>query len=801
MKQKTDNPLVSMPVLAMRGMVLFPDMVLHFDVGRERSILALNEAMASDRMIFLTSQKEIKDDTPELEEINTVGVVAEIKQIIKSKGFLRVLVEGKYRANLVSMEQMDPHMEGFIEEYPTRATSGTSKDMMSALVRTLQDQFQEHSLHNPRMTREILFDALSSDDPLYLTDYIASNMPISYTIKQDILEESSIPKRIRELIKIIEEENRILSLEQEIHDKVKSQIDTNQREFYLREQMRAIQDELGVSSSEDDEIAEYLEKIEQLDLTDEIKEKLEKEVDRLDKMPPNSHEASVIRNWLDVCLDLPWNIYTEDSIDIKEAGKYLNRDHYGMEKVKERILEMLSVLKLAPDQKGQIICLVGPPGVGKTSIARSVAEAMNREYTRMSLGGVRDESDIRGHRKTYIGAMPGRIMTAIEQAGSSNPLLLLDEVDKLGSDFRGDPSAALLEVLDSEQNFAFRDHYIELPFDLSQVLFIATANDISTIPRPLLDRMEVITLGSYTREEKFQIAKRHLIPKQLERHGLTATQAKFTQTGIYSLIDYYTRESGVRALEREIASVLRKVAKQIVSDEIKTVSLTGKRVEEYLGSHKFKQNDTITTDEVGVVNGLAWTAVGGEILQIEVAVLKGTGKTVLTGSLGDVMKESAQAAISFVRSKVGEYSIDPNFYKDKDIHIHVPEGAVPKDGPSAGITIVTAVTSALTNIPVYGHVAMTGESSLRGRVLPIGGLREKAMAAYRNGITTVIIPTNNLPDLEEVDDIVKENIKFIPVDTVQQVLDIALTKKPKKSDTKGIVSSNEDDSDIVPAIM
>lgn len=779
MSQETNNPLKAIPILAMRGMVLFPNMVLHFDVGREISILALNDAMDNDRNIFLTAQDDIKEDDPTPENINKVGVVAEIKQIIKSKGYFRVLVEGKYRAKIVEFSQQEPFLEGVVEEYPTSNVSGDPK-YMQALMRTLKDLFEEYSSKTPRMTRELLFGAMTIEDPLYMTEYIASNLPIPFQSKQQVLEESNVVDRIELLIKILEEENDILTMEQEIHEKVRSQIDSTQREYYLREQIKAISEELGDFESQDDELTEYADKISSLELSEEVSEKFLKELDKLSKMPSNAHEATVIRNWLDTCLALPWNTVTEDRTDIEAAKKQLEKDHYGMEKVKERILEMIAVRQLAPEQKGQIICLVGPPGVGKTSIARSVAKSMNRNYVRMSLGGVRDESDIRGHRKTYIGAMPGRIMTSIQQADSSNPLMLLDEVDKLGSDFRGDPSAALLEVLDSEQNFAFRDHYIEVPFDLSKVLFLATANTVATIPQPLLDRMEIIELGSYTREEKFEIAKRHLIPKQLEKHGIKKSQMTITKTGIYALIDFYTREAGVRSLEREIASLCRKVAKQIVGGEANKVSITGKRVEEYLGMHKFKHSDIGKNNEIGLVNGLAWTSVGGEMLQIEVAVLEGSGKIVLTGSLGDVMKESAQAAISYVRSCVNCYDIDPDFYKTKDIHIHVPEGAVPKDGPSAGVTIVTAVTSALSGIPVYGNIAMTGEVSLRGRVLPIGGLREKAMAAYRNGIDTIIIPDENLPDLEDVDDIVKENIKFIPVKVVDEVLELALVNKGKK---------------------
>ena len=582
----------------------------------------------------------------------------------------------------------------------------------------------------------------------------------------------------------MEGEINILTLERELYAKVKEQIDQNQREYYLREQQRAIAEELGEGENIDNEVDEYLKKIEALTLNDEAREKLTSEVRKLRKLHSSSQEAGVIRGYLDTCLELPWNSYTKDKIDIKSAARLLDREHFGLQKVKERILELLAVRQLAPDINGQIICLVGPPGVGKTSIARSIAEAMGRKYVRMSLGGVRDESDIRGHRKTYIGSMPGRIMTAMKQAGSSNPLMLLDEVDKLGSDYRGDPSAALLEVLDGEQNSAFRDHYIEVPYDLSKVLFVATANTTETIPGPLLDRMEVIELSSYTREEKFQIAKRHLVKKQLARHGLDSKRLHITEGALYAVIDSYTREAGVRNLERKIGEICRKSARELVSGDAEKVSVTEKNIETYLGPKRFKPDDISGKDEVGVVNGLAWTAVGGEMLQVEVAVMDGNGKLQLTGSLGDVMKESAQAAISYVRSMADRFGIDHDFYKNKDIHIHVPEGAVPKDGPSAGVTITTALVSALTGIPVRGKVAMTGEVTLRGRVLPIGGLREKSMAAYRNHINTVVVPRQNLSDLHEVDEAVKKAIHFVPADSVVDVLETALCTMPHPTEKR-----------------
>lgn len=777
MKKTSESSSARLPVLALRGMVLFPKMVLHFDVGRDKSIYALNEAMNAQRLIFLAAQKDVRDEEPAGDEIYQVGVIGEIKQIVKSQNHLRVLVEGLYRARSLEIADKGSFFEALVEEYPLKASKGTGKKMLDALMRTLKDLFQEYSMMSPRMSKDLLLGAMASDDPVFLSEYIAANLSINTEDKQAILEESSSTRRIRMLIRILEEENDILSLEHEIHEKVRGQIDTNQREYYLREQMKAISAELGDGEGAGDDIYEYHLKIDELISNEESAEKLHKEVDRLSRMPYNSHEASLLKNYLDLVLELPWGKYTKDKTDIGRASKQLERDHYGMEKVKERVLEQLSVRALVPKIKGQIICLSGPPGVGKTSIAKSIAKSMGRKYVRLSLGGVRDESDIRGHRKTYIGAMPGRIINAIKQAGTANPLILLDEIDKLGGDFRGDPSSALLEVLDSEQNYAFRDHYIEVPFDLSDVMFIATANNLSGIPRPLFDRMEVIHLTSYTREEKFQIAKRYLAGKQMKKHGLNTKTFKLQSGAIYSLIDHYTRESGVRGLEREIASLCRKAAKKIVAKEEKFVNISSKNIAGFLGGYKYKRDLHSPSDEVGLVNGLAWTAVGGEMLQVEVAVLEGTGKINLTGSLGDVMKESAGAAVSYIRTCTEKYGIERDFYKTKDIHIHLPEGAVPKDGPSAGITICTALLSALSGIPVRGDVAMTGEMSLRGRVLPIGGLKEKTMAAYRNGIKTVVIPEENMVDLEEVDKVVREAISFVPASSIKKVLDNALTRK------------------------
>jgi len=777
MKTTNESVCVRLPMLAMRGMVLFPQMVLHFDVGRDKSIFALNHAMNEGRKIFLVAQKDVRDEDPVREDIYTVGVVGEIKQIIKSQNHLRVVVDGLYRAKAIEVIEGSEFFEVDLIEYPLKAAKGASKKMLDALMRTLKDLFQEFGMLSPRMSKELMLGALTCEDPAFLCEHIAANLPIHTNDKQMILEESSVARRLKLLIRMLEEENEILSLEHEIHEKVRGQIDTHQREYYLREQIKAISAELGEGETTGDDIYEYHLRIDKLITNAETAEKLHKETDRLTKMPYNSHEAAVIKSYLDTVLELPWGKYTKDKLDIQRARRQLERDHYGMEKVKERILEQIAVRALVPDIKGQIICLAGPPGVGKTSVAKSIAKAMGRKYVRLSLGGVRDESDIRGHRKTYIGAMPGRIITAIKQSGSSNPLVLLDEVDKLGNDFRGDPSSALLEVLDSEQNYAFRDHYIEVPFDLSNVLFIATANNLGAVPRPLLDRMEVIHLTSYTREEKFQIGKRYLAPKQMKKHGLSAKTFGLQSGAIYSLIDHYTREAGVRGLEREIASLCRKAAKKLVAKEQDKVAVSSRNITGLMGGHKYKKDVCTKSDEVGLVNGLAWTSVGGEMLGVEVAVLDGNGKIVLTGSLGEVMKESAHAAVSYIRTCTERYGIERDFYKTKDIHIHLPEGAVPKDGPSAGITICTAIVSALSGIPVRGSVAMTGEMSLRGRVLPIGGLKEKTMAAYRNGIKTVIIPEENMVDLEEIDPTVRNALVFVSAGNIGKVLEISLTRK------------------------
>ncbi len=779
----------SMPTVAIRGMAVFPNMQLHFEVSRKQSASALKAAMAGSREIFLIMQRDLRTEEPkELKEFYSMGVICSVKQILSSPNSdnLRVAVEGLHRGSMVEIQRTSPHLVTLVQQRYTTRIKTEDRDYAQALVRVCKDDFQEYATFVPNMPTEFILDVLAQDNPGELADFIAANTAISADKKQPILAELNPLTRMEKLCTLLRSEAKLLELEEGIQDRVQSQMDQNQREYYLREQMKAISVELD--GEEAGEAAIFREKIEALNVDEAARKKLIQECARLDKTSKSSPEAMVIRTYLEACLALPWNVYTDDDLDLEKARRILDADHYGMEKIKKRMLEMLAVRKLAPDIKGQIICLVGPPGVGKTSIARCVASAMGRKYARVSLGGVRDEAEIRGHRKTYIGAMPGRIINAISQAGSANPLILLDEIDKLGADYKGDPSSALLEVLDGEQNDTFRDHYVELPFDLSKVLFITTANNKELIPQPLLDRMELIELGSYTADEKFNIAKKHLLPKQAKRHGLNGRTLRVSDDAIREVIDGYTREAGVRQLERELSAVCRKGA-VAVAGGAKSFGVKPKDLAEILGTRKFEREDKFIKDEIGVARGLAWTAVGGEMLDVEAAVLDGTGKLELTGSLGDVMKESAHAAISFIRSRAASLGIDPDFYKNKDIHLHFPEGAVPKDGPSAGITITTALVSALTGVPVKSSVAMTGEVTLRGRVLPIGGLKEKTMAAYLAGVKTVIIPQRNLPSLDEVEAIVKENIDFVPAADVMTVLETALlsrTKAEKKQTKKNM---------------
>lgn len=773
----------SIPVLALRGLVIFPGMLLQFDVGRKKSILALSKAMEENQQIFLVAQKDLNDNEPNGDEIYQIGIVAKIKQVIRhTDEGIRLFAEGMYRAKIQSIVSESPFLLAEVSPLENAAYRETHKT--EALIRYTQTLFEEYIQNYTRIPPDIIIGVVQKKDCGELADYITSNISLDYEKKQQILEELHPVKRLEKLNEILKNEIQVLSIESQISERAKEQIDENQREYFLREQMRAISSELGDDDNPQSEADELRERIAKMKLPKLQNDKLMKECDRLAKMPYGSHEASVILSYVETCLELPWNTSSREHIDLNRAQKILDHDHYGLTKVKERIIEILAVKKLSPEIKGQIICLVGPPGVGKTSIARSIAKAIGRNYVRVSLGGVRDESDIMGHRKTYVGSMPGRIVAALKQAGTNNPLILLDEIDKLGNDFRGDPASALLEVLDSEQNSSFFDHYIDMPFDLSKVMFITTANDYSAIPEPLLDRMDVITLGSYTHEEKYHIASKHLIPKQLKKHGMNAKMLKITPAAIHELIDGYTREAGVRNLERQIASICRKCAKRIVEDSSTKITVSPSNLEELLGPKKFKKDELTKSDIVGLVNGLAWTSVGGELLPIEVAVMDGTGKIELTGSLGDVMKESARTAISCIRTRAASLGISHDFYSKYDIHIHAPEGAIPKDGPSAGTAMATAITSALTNIPIKHDIAMTGEITLLGRVLPIGGLKEKTMAAYRSGIKTVIIPADNVSDLAEIDSVVKNSVDFLPVEKIDQVLEAALCKLPEPKPDK-----------------
>ena len=772
------NPdILNMPMLPLRGLVLFPRMILHFDVGRPRSVRAVEHAIRNNTPIFLVAQKDIRDADPAIDDLYACGTIANVRQTVRLGGIMRVLVEGTDRARLSRVWQEDPYVRVEVEKLntPPQEPSSTKTE---ALVRRARELFEEYISLNPNAPQELILNTLGEDEMGYLADFMAQNCAADLAERQKVLEITDPVRRLERVTTLLNREIGILQINQHMSERVQEQMDKNQRDYVLREQMKAIRDELG-ENEEDDEVGAYRVKIRKLKLPEETEKKLLAEADRLGKMQTMSPESGVIRTYLDTVLSLPWNKTTKERIDVQAARKILDADHYGLEKVKERILEYVAVRQMAPHLKGQILCLVGPPGVGKTSVGVSIARALNRKYARLSLGGVRDEADIRGHRKTYIGAMPGRIINALRQAGSKNAMLLLDEVDKMGQDFHGDPASALLEVLDAEQNSAFRDHYIELPFDLSDVLFVVTANTTSTIPRPLLDRMEVIELPSYTDEEKVQIAKRHLLPKQLKKHGLRASQLKVSDTVMRAIIDGYTRESGVRTLERRLAQLCRRTAKALVEDPArKSVVPAADDLKPWLGARRYYPSP-VAGEEVGVVNGLAWTEVGGEILQVEVSVVEGTGAIELTGNLGNVMKESAHAARTYIRSRARELGIDPEFYKKYDIHIHFPEAAVPKDGPSAGISVCTAMISALTGIPVKGRIAMTGEVTLRGRVLPIGGLREKTMAALRGGMTTVIVPAQNEPDLEEIDPNVRRALHFVVAESMDTVLGTALARCPE----------------------
>lgn len=765
-----------LPVIALRGLVLFPQTTIHFEVGRKKSVAAVKAAMETDQTAFFVAQTDVAVDNPDFSDLSQIGVVGKIKQILKTsdKDILRVVIDGSFRACITEATGRLPYLKATVAACEEERIKQSSIDYEGALIRKSLDLFFRYADMLGGIAPDIIFSVEKCKDAGNLADQISGAMFLEYTEKISILSELNPISRLETVCVTLMNEIHFLEIEGEITDKLQKRIDKDQRNYQLHEQMKVIAEELGETESPIAEYERYIEKINTAAFSEDIKQKLTEEAGRLKSMAPSSPDANVIRTYLDRCLSLPWNKYTKDNLDLAHAERVLNREHYGLDEIKERILELIAAMRVSPDIKGQIICLAGPPGVGKTSIIKSIAKALGRKYQRIALGGVHDEAEIRGHRRTYIGAIPGRIMNSVSDAGSANPLILLDEIDKLSGDFRGDPASALLEALDAEQNNTFTDHYIDLPFDLSKVLFITTANDKYSIPEALLDRMEVIDLYSYTAEEKFNIAKKHLVKKQFKEHGITTKNLKITDNALRLIIEGYTKEAGVRKLERQIAKICRKVCVKIANDPDSKTTVNDKNLEEFLGSRIYKNPEDSFESSIGLVNGLAWTSVGGELLQIEATVLDGTGKTELTGSLGDVMKESAMAAISYVRSRADKLGIDGDFYKTKDIHIHIPEGAVPKDGPSAGITMTTCLVSALTGKKVSGEIAMTGEVTLRGRVLPIGGLKEKSMAAYKAGLKTVIIPDDNVSDLEKIDKKVKESVNFIPVKTVDEVLSKAI---------------------------
>lgn len=762
------------PLLPLRGLLVYPSMVLHLDVGREKSVKALEKAMVDDNLILLCSQSEVNIEEPTEEDIFSVGTVVKVRQMLKlPNGTIRVLVEGMERAEIVKFLDNEEFYEVLAEERPEEESDDPEID---ALMRTVLAQFEHYINLSKKITPETLAAVSDIDEPGRLADVITSHLSLKIKDKQEILETIDVRKRLEKLLDILNNEREVLELERKISQRVKKQMEKTQKEYYLREQMKAIQKELGEKEGRAGEIEELKQQLEAKQLPESVKEKVEKEIDRLEKMPASSAEGGIIRNYLDWLLALPWSETSDDDLDLVKAEQILNDDHYGLDKPKERVLEYLAVQHLVEKLKGPILCLVGPPGVGKTSLARSIATSLNRKFVRISLGGVRDEAEIRGHRRTYVGAMPGRIIQGMKTAGTRNPVFLLDEIDKMASDFRGDPASALLEVLDPEQNNTFSDHFVEVPFDLSHVMFVTTANAVHNIPRPLLDRMEMLYIPGYTELEKLQIGLRYLLPKQIREHGLTAEQLQVDEEALLQVIREYTRESGVRNLEQQVASICRKAAKSIVAKESEQVEVNVDNLKDFLGVAKFRYGMAEQEDQVGLVTGLAWTEVGGETLNIEVTVVPGSGKLILTGKLGDVMKESAQAAFSYTRSKAVELGIDPDFHEKNDIHIHIPEGAIPKDGPSAGITIATALISALSGRPVSSQVAMTGEITLRGRVLPIGGLKEKSLAAHRAGYKKILLPIDNERDLGEIPDSIKESVQFVPVSHMDQVLEHALVK-------------------------
>ncbi|MBM7691962.1 ATP-dependent Lon protease [Peribacillus deserti] len=767
-----NNNELLVPLLPLRGLLVYPTMVLHLDVGRDKSVHALEKAMVDDHLIFLTTQKDVSIDEPAEQDIYEMGTLTKVKQMLKlPNGTIRVLVEGLKRARILTFYDEETHFSAKLETFE----DSIEKDVEhQALMRSLLEYFEQYIKMSKKISSETYSSAADIEEPGRMADIIASNLPLKLKEKQEILETIDVKERLAKVLETINNEKEVLNLEKKIGQRVKRSMERTQKEYYLREQMKAIQKELGDKEGKTGEIAALQEKIANAGMPDHVKETAHKELDRYEKIPASSAESAVIRNYIEWLVSLPWTNTTKDDLDIAKAEKILHRDHYGLETVKERVLEYLAVQQLTNSLRGPILCLAGPPGVGKTSLAKSIASSLNRNFVRVSLGGVRDESEIRGHRRTYVGAMPGRIIQGMKKAGTVNPVFLLDEIDKMSNDFRGDPSAAMLEVLDPEQNHSFSDHYIEETYDLSKVMFIATANNLATIPGPLRDRMEIISIAGYTELEKINIAKEHLLIKELEEHGLKKSQLQVKDDALMSIIRYYTREAGVRSLERQLATICRKTAKIIVSGEKKKVILSDKNLEDFLGKRKFRYGQAELEDQVGVATGLAYTTVGGDTLQIEVSLAPGKGKLVLTGKLGDVMKESAQAAFSYVRSKAKELSIDENFHEKNDIHIHVPEGAVPKDGPSAGITIATALVSALTGRPIKREVGMTGEITLRGRVLPIGGVKEKTLSAHRAGLTKIILPADNEKDIDDIPESVRSQLEFVLVSHVDQVLKHAL---------------------------
>lgn len=785
------------PVVPLRGLVVYPHTTLHFDVGRKKSINALDAAMETNQLIFLVAQKDSGIENPNIDDVYDVGVICKIKQMIKlptNKSIQRVIVEGVERAQVVTLFSEDGYFKAVVDKFDKIELEQTPE--ISAYVRAVKKEYETYASMFKKLSNEVVSKIIGSDDIDELSDFICENSFFSFQDKQEMLEEPNACERIKKLLVLLKKETASLEIEAQIQEKLQAEIDKNQKEYYLREEMKVISNELGEGENPVEEADEYKQRINKLKCSDEIKEKLLNEASKLAKMPSGSHEGTVSRTYLDKCLQIPFGTYSKDRISLDKSRKILDADHYGLDKVKDRIIESLAVLKRNPDYNGQIICLYGPPGVGKTSIVKSLAKSMNRKYVRIALGGVHDEAEIRGHRRTYIGAMAGRIVEAIISAGTMNPIILLDEIDKVGADYKGDPSSALLEALDPEQNYTFNDHYVDFPVDLSKVLFITTANDTSTIAAPLYDRMEIIELNSYSTDEKFNIAKQHLIKKEMKKHSLSAREFKITDGAIYKIIECYTREAGVRKLEKEIASLCRKASIALESGK-KSFKIDEENISNYLGVEKYSKDIINSEDLVGTVNGLAWTQVGGTMLPIEVSALDGTGKIEITGNLGDVMKESAKTAVSYVRSKSQEYGIDVEFYKNKDIHIHAPEAAIPKDGPSAGLAITTALVSELTGIPIKHNVAMTGEISLKGKAMAIGGLKEKSMAACKAGCDTVIIPQDNKKDLADISNEVKESVTFVAVKDFDEVIEVALQYPINEIKHNVIINKNEESTQRV----